>query len=144
MYLDAKEGEKVFKEAKKAVEALEDFIEDTEGCDDAAQFIIDDLLAAHLMIVNTAMSEVVCDGTRKCDQELDKARKALAKADDHLAKGNPSNAINEYGKAWSDTQKAAKYAPSTEHHCRCVVTLWRSGPRKRKRPSNVFSRICAL
>jgi hypothetical protein len=120
-HLDAKDGEKVFKEEKKAVEALEDFIEDTEGCDDAAALAIADLVAVDMMLVDVAMDEVLCDGDRKCAKQMENAAKARAKADEKLAEGDAGSAITQLKNAWEFVQKAAKYAPSTRMETEFVL-----------------------
>jgi type IX secretion system substrate protein len=109
-HLDPKHGKKVFDEEKKAVKHLQKVIKDGSDCDDLAQQLIDDLVAVDLMLVETARSEVICNGSSKCDKEMARVDKELAKAQDELSRNKEDKAIDRLKRAWEAAVKSAEHA----------------------------------
>jgi hypothetical protein len=107
-----KKGKKVFNEEKKAVKELLKIIKkDKESDSFNAEIsgVIDQLVRIDSELANNAFIDAqVFAGEKKADKEIAKADKALKKAADELAKGNPDKAIDKFKKAWGHSQHAMK------------------------------------
>ncbi len=99
---DAKHGNKVFDEEKKAVDELGKVKEpDVSGA-------IDQLVEIDAEIAQAAIDAA---GAGSGDpKEVDKANEEMGKAQEELGKGKPDHAIDHYKKAWEHALKALKKA----------------------------------
>jgi len=115
-HLDAKHGNKVFDEEKKAVKELMKLIDKKDMPQDvqeACQEVIDELIRADYMLARTAIDEASAAGDPK---EIAKAEEEMAKAQEELEHtkkdGTPDphydKAIDHYKKAWEHACKAQK------------------------------------
>ncbi len=111
IHLDAKHGNKVFDEIKKAVNKLNELVKDKKSSlpDETLHGIIINLanitdLLARVEINDAAVSCLDND----CQKEIDKANDEMEKAQEELVKENYDKAIDHNKKAWEHAEKAIK------------------------------------
>ncbi len=108
-HLDPKRGNEYFDEVKKAINELQNIINDNkvaESIKDGCRDVIDKLVNAARVLAENALKEAkVYEGTKnKVDLEIKKAENELTKATNELTKGNPDLAIDHYKKTWIHAQ----------------------------------------
>jgi hypothetical protein len=95
-------GKKVFDEEKKAVKELRKIKDAPPEVGDA----IDEIVTADRQLAQDAIDAAIAGGGDPND--IEKALREMAKAQEELDKGKPDKAIDHYKKAWEKAQKALK------------------------------------
>ena len=104
-HLQAKRGARVFEDEKEAVQKLRQLLKDKKSdvADASLQSWIDTLVTIDRALAQIAIDEATAAGGN--DKRVAEANKEMARADDRLAKGRPTGAIEHYKHAWQKLQK---------------------------------------